>query len=76
MPTRRKKILKSRFGSKDIVTERYINDLKSGEPLRSNSDYRELADELTNAYLVLSELGTLARIDSQDSMKKIAFNKT
>ena len=69
---RAREILKSRFGSKDIVTERYINDLKSGEPLRSNSDYRVLADDLINAYLVLKELGTLARIDSQENMKQIA----
>ena len=67
-----KEILKERFGSKDLVTQTYIHDLTEGTTVKSNTDYRTLADELSDAQMVLTELGTIARVDSQEVIQKIA----
>ena len=67
-----KEILKERFGSKDLVTQTYIHDLTESTPVKTNIDYRVLADELSDAQTVLTELGTIARVDSQEVIQKIA----
>ena len=64
--------LKERFGSKDLVTQRYVRDLTSGPPIVSKSDYRTFSDELTDAEMILKSLGTISRVDSQEVIEKIA----
>ena len=67
-----KEMLKERFGSRDLVTQTYIHDLSDGQQVRTNADYRNLADELMDAQMVLTELNTIARVDSQEVIQKIA----
>ena len=40
--------------------------------MKTNAGYRTLADELSDAQMVLTELGTIARVDSQEVIQKIA----
>ena len=51
-------ILEARFGNTYLVTERIVKDLKSGKSVRSH-EIQKLADDLTNASLVLNQIGTI-----------------
>ena len=58
-------ILDSRFGNAHLVTERLIRDLKSGKQVRAPQEIQQLADDMQNALLILSRLGTLREVNSQ-----------
>ncbi|KAJ8048697.1 hypothetical protein HOLleu_01117 [Holothuria leucospilota] len=66
-------VLESRFGNAHLVTEQLIRDLKFGKPVRSPQDIEQLADDIKNAFLVLSQLKTLHEVNSQSViLKKMA----
>ncbi|XP_071848513.1 uncharacterized protein [Apostichopus japonicus] len=58
-------ILENRFGNSHLVTERLIRELRFGKQVRLPQDIQQLADDMQNAFLVLSELKTLKEVDSQ-----------
>lgn len=65
-------ILSSRFGNPHIVTKRIVENLKCGKFIKSPQDTQQFADDLGNAYLILSQLEMLNEINSQSDVFQIA----
>ena len=58
-------ILGERFGNDYMVTERIIRDLRKGNPVKSASDLRRLADDLSCSHMTLAKTGHLQELESQ-----------
>ena len=67
-----REILSSRFGNPHVVTKRIVENLKCGKPIKSPQDTQQFADDLGNAYLILSQLDMLNEINSQSDVFQIA----
>ena len=61
-------ILKNRFGSNHLISQKIIADLKSGKSLSKASDLQQLADDLTSALSVLEDIDMLNEIGGQQSL--------
>jgi len=59
------KILKTRFGDSTLITQRLMDNLKTGKPVRSNKDLQQFADDLSNCLLTLRTLGQLKEVECQ-----------
>ena len=66
-----REILKRRFGNDHLISERVIQNLRSGKPIRSPDDLQQLADDLTNSHATLSSLNRLNEVDTQSSIADI-----
>ena len=55
-------VLDGRFGNAHLVTERLIREMVSGKPVKFPQDIQQLADDMKNAFLVLSQLKTLQEV--------------
>ena len=58
-------ILSERFGSPFLITEKLVNDLRSGKSVRTPEEIRHLADELQTSLAILREHGTQSEVESQ-----------
>lgn len=68
-----KDILACRFGSDHLVTERMVQNLRSGGRVTSPEALRQLADELRTCEKTLSQMGTLAEVESQKCITDIVL---
>ena len=64
-------ILKSRFGSSHLVTEKYVKFFRSGEAVRSPADIQQLAVDVENASLILEQLSKMHDFNAQSVFVKI-----
>ena len=64
-------ILKSRFSSSHLVTEKIVKDLRSGKSVRSPLDIQQLADDVVNASLILEQLGKIHEVNAQSVVIEI-----
>ena len=64
-------ILKSRFGSSHLVTEKIVKGLRSGKPVRSPDDIQQLAVDVENASLILEQLGKMHEVNAQSVVIEI-----
>jgi hypothetical protein len=64
-------ILHNRFGNKHLVTERLIHDLKQAKPVKSAQEVQQLADDIKNAEMILSQLDMLNEVNSQSTIISI-----
>ena len=62
---RARKILASRFGNKELIAQRLMSQIHTGEPIQSASALRKFADELSNSFTVLKKLDMLLEVNSQ-----------
>ena len=67
------KILHDRFGSPYVVCTSVIERLIRGPSIRSPSEIRTFADELTNAEIVLKNKQMYTEIDTQNNIVKICL---
>ena len=66
-----RKILQSRFGNPNMISERIVSNLRDGKQARSHEELLSLADEVKNAKLILGELNMLHEVSSQSVMLTI-----
>ena len=64
-------ILKKRFGSDHLVSERLIRNLRYGKPVRTSEELQEIADELGNCRAILKNMSRLSEIDTQSCIVEI-----
>ena len=64
-------ILKSRFGSSHLVTEKIVKGLRSGKAVRSPEDIQQLAVDVENASLILEQLGKMHEVNAQSVVIEI-----
>jgi len=67
-----RKLLLDRFGNEHLVTERIIQGLLNGKPVKSSEDMLRLSDELANSQITLSQMRRLHEVECQASIVKIA----
>ena len=60
-----RKILESRFGNGDLISESIITSIRSKKSIKTPDEMRKLADGLDNSYIILSRLGKLSEVESQ-----------
>ena len=66
-----RKILLERYGNDYLVSERMINDIRNGKQVHTPEGIQTLADELSQCYLVLKQMGKAAEIESQRCISEI-----
>ena len=64
-------ILKSRFGSSHLVTEKIVKGLRSDKPVRYPEDIEQLAVGVENASLILEQLGKMHEVNVQSVVIEI-----
>ena len=64
-------ILKTRFGSRHLISQSVIDNLKSGKPINKGVELQQLADDLTMAATTLDQLGTASELQNQRSIIEI-----
>ena len=64
-------ILHNRYGNSHLVSQRLINELKTGKRVVNADDLQQLADELSMAVTALEQLGKLSELNTQQSMIEI-----
>ena len=67
-----REILRRRYGNDHLISERIIQNLKTGKPIRNSEDLQELADELSTCHATLSSLNRLNEVDTQSSILDIS----
>lgn len=65
------KILEDRFGNSHLVAERIISDLRKPKSVRSPAEIQQLADDVSNAELILKQLQMLSEVSSQSTILDI-----
>ena len=63
--------LKSRYGNIYALSEKMIDDLKSGKPVDKPSDLLSLADDLVAAEQILKGSNTYVRVSQPDFMRQV-----
>ena len=66
-----REVLKSRFGSSHLVAQRVINDLRNGKAVSNAAEVRKLADDVTTAYQILSNIGAYSEVNNQHFIQDI-----
>ena len=66
-----RKTLKERFGDDLAISQAIICSLKDGGVVKSPSDLRRLSDELVNSSMVLTRLGSVLEVESQQFIASI-----
>ena len=66
-----RKILSQRFGNDHLIIQRTIQSLRNGKPVKSPKDLLQLADELVNCEMMLTQMGRLAEVDSQSCVLEV-----
>lgn len=61
-------ILANRYGNPYLVTERIVNNLRQNKPVRTGIEVQQLADDLKNAEMILSQINKLNEVDSQSTI--------
>lgn len=64
-------ILKKRFGSEYVISDRIIKNLKQDKPVRTAEEIQQFSDDVCNSYATLSKMGRLNEIDTQTSILEI-----
>ena len=64
-------ILKSRFGSSHLVTEKYVKFFRSGKAVWSPEDIQQLAVDVENASLILEQLSKKHDVNAQSVFVEI-----
>ena len=64
-------ILKVRFGNNYLISDKVIQNLRKGAPVKSAEDLLQLSDELKNGLSILKNLDKLNEIDTQISIVQI-----
>ena len=67
-----RRILSSRFGDNHIVAQGVIKGLKSSKLVKSSTELRHFADELSTGHATLESMGKLPQIDTQWNILEIA----
>ena len=60
-----RRTMKERFGNDLIISRAIIDSLSSSSPVKTATELRKLADELSRSSLVLTRLGTVQEVESQ-----------
>ena len=66
-----KQILKARFGDDHVVTEKIIEELRKGKPIKSAGDLQTFADGLQNSFAILVKMGKLPELDTQSAIIEV-----
>ena len=66
-----RKILAERFGNHHTITERIVQGLIEGKPIRSAEALQEFSDDLSNGYATLKQMNSLVEVQSQSYIVKI-----
>ena len=66
-----RQILVNRFGNDHLIFESVVSDLKKCKQVRAAEDLQRLADQLSNSYEIICQMGKLSEIDSQNFLLEI-----
>ena len=65
-------ILEERFGNPFLVTQKIVNSLRYGKCVRTASEVSSLADQLANGVLILTGLGKLNELSTEQALMDIS----
>ena len=66
-----RKILRQRFGDEHLICDRIVKNLRSGKPVKSPQELRQLADDLVSARTTLDSMKKLSEVDTQSTIVEI-----
>ena len=64
-------VLKSRFGSSQLVAQCVIDDLRNGRSATKPTELRALADEIGSAFQTLTQLGACGEVNTQQFIREL-----
>jgi hypothetical protein len=66
-----RKILENRFGNDHLIFDSVVSSLKKCKQIKAANDLQSLADQLSNSYEIICQMGKLSEIDSQNFLLEI-----
>ena len=66
-----RKMLLERFGNTHLVTERLINNLREGNPVKTADELQVFCDDLNNCNMILKQMDKLKEVENQSYIVQI-----